>query len=140
MDRTTRDGLELLVPKTSLIKVPEGFFVCNPVEAQNVLSGARDAMPALFDLLEKETVASVRAVLGHWLFGYIHPYPDGNGRMARFVMNVMLASGGHPWTVIRVQDRDAYLAALESASIDKDIETFARFLAEQVARSLEQMV
>ena len=96
-------------------------------------------MPTLFDLLEKETVASVRAVLGHWLFGYIHPYPDGNGRMARFVMNVMLASGGHPWTVIRVQDRDAYLAALESASIDQDIEPFARFLAEQVARSLEQM-
>ena len=99
----------------------------------------RDAMPALFDLLEKETVASVRAVLGHWLFGYIHPYPDGNGRMARFVMNVMLASGGYPWTVIRVQDRDAYLAKLESASIDQDIETFARFLAVQVARSQEQM-
>ena len=99
----------------------------------------RDAMPALFDLLEEETVASVRAVLGHWLFGYIHPYPDGNGRMARFVMNVMLASGGYPWTVIRVQDRTAYLAALESASVDQDIESFARFVAEQVARSQEQM-
>lgn len=99
----------------------------------------RDAMPTLFDLLEKETVPSVRAVLGHWLFGYIHPYPDGNGRMARFVMNVMLASGGYPWTVIRVQDRTAYLAALEGASVDQDIEAFARFVAEQVVRSLEQM-
>ncbi len=82
---------------------------------------------------------SVRAVLGHWLLGYIHPYPDGNGRMARFVMNVMLASGGYPWTVIRVQDRDTYLAALENASIDQDIEPFARFVAEQVACSQEQM-
>jgi fido (protein-threonine AMPylation protein) len=54
----------------------------------------RDAMPAYFDLLEKETEPSVQAVLGHWLFGYIHPYPDGNGRMARFLMNVMLATGG----------------------------------------------
>ena len=70
----------------------------------------RDAMPALFDLLEVEPEPSVRAVLGHWLFGYIHPCPDGNGRMARFVMNTMLASGGDPWTVIRVEDRDAYLA------------------------------
>jgi Fic family protein len=51
----------------------------------------RDAMPAYFDLAEKETEPSVRAVL-HWLFGYIHPYPDGNGRMARFLMNAMLAS------------------------------------------------
>ena len=61
-------------------------------------------MPALFDLLENEIEPSVRAVLGHWLVGYIHPYPDGdgNGRMARFVMNVMLASGGYPWAVIRV--------------------------------------
>jgi fido (protein-threonine AMPylation protein) len=96
----------------------------------------RDAMPALFDLLEKETEPSVRAVLGHWLFGYIHPYPDGNGRMARFLMNVMLASGGFPWTVIRVEDRNAYLNALDRASIDMDIAPFAAFVAERVAWSL----
>ncbi len=98
----------------------------------------RDAMPALFDLLEHETERSVRAVLGHWLFGYIHPYPDGNGRLARFVMNAMLASGGYPWTVIRVEDRDDYLAALESASIDQDIGPFAQFLADRVAWSMQQ--
>jgi len=33
----------------------------------------RDGMAALFDLLEKETEPSVRAVLGHWTFGYIPP-------------------------------------------------------------------
>ena len=96
----------------------------------------RDAMPALFELMENETEASVRAVLGHWLFGYIHPYQDGNGRMARFVMNAMLASGGYPWTVIRVDDRDAYLNALEAASIGLDIEPFAKFVAQQVQWSL----
>ena len=100
----------------------------------------RDAMPTLFDLLESESEPSVRAVLGHWLFGFIHPYPDGNGRMARFVMNAMLASGGYPWTVIRVEDRGAYLAALESASTNQDIGPFARFVAERVQRSLEQAV
>lgn len=99
---------------------------------------AREAMPALFDLLEKETEPGVRAVLGHWLFGYIHPYPDGNGRMARFMMNVMLASGGYPWTVIRVRDRNAYLAALDSASIESDIKPFAAFIGERVRWSLEQ--
>jgi Fic/DOC family len=98
----------------------------------------RDAMPAFFDLLEKESEASVRAVLGHWLFGYIHPYPDGNGRIARFLMNVMLASGGYPWTVIRVEDRNAYLTALDRASIDVDISPFSRFLSDCVERSLKR--
>ncbi|HET9176854.1 MAG TPA: Fic family protein [Terriglobia bacterium] len=98
---------------------------------------AREAMPVLFDLLEKETEPGVRAVLGHWLFGYIHPYPDGNGRMARFLMNVVLASGGYPWTVIRVDDRDAYLTALDRASIEMDIRPFSAFVAERVRWSLE---
>ena len=93
-------------------------------------------MPVLFELMENETKTSVKAVLGHWLFGYIHPYQDGNGRMARFVMNAMLASGGYPWTVIRVEDRDAYLNALEAASIRLDIGPFAQFVAQQVQWSL----
>lgn len=98
----------------------------------------RDAMPALFDLLEEEKEPSVRAVLGHWMFGYIHPYPDGNGRMARFLMNAMLASGGYPWTVIRVEDRASYLRTLENASIESDIKPFAKFIAERVDWSIEQ--
>lgn len=98
----------------------------------------RDAMPALFDLLENEPHPGVRAVLGHWLVGYIHPYPDGNGRMARFLMNAMLASGGYPWTVIRVEDRDGYLSALDSASVDMDITPFTEFIAERVRWSLDR--
>jgi len=98
----------------------------------------RDAMPEFFDVLEKEPEPSVRAVLGHWLFGYVHPYPDGNGRMARFLMNVMLASGGFPWTVIRVVDRKAYLNALDRASIEMDIHPFTTFLVRRVEWRLER--
>jgi fido (protein-threonine AMPylation protein) len=94
-----------------------------------------DAMPALFDLLEEEAEPSVRAVLGHWIFGYVHPYPDGNGRVARFLMNAMLASGGYPWTVIRVDDRTSYLNSLESASVEGNIQPFAKFIAERVGWS-----
>jgi fido (protein-threonine AMPylation protein) len=97
----------------------------------------RDAMPALFDLFEQEEHASVRAVLGHWMFGYIHPFPDGNGRVARFLMNAMLASGGFPWTVIRLEERGAYMRALEAASVDQDIRPFADFVADCVRRGSE---
>jgi fido (protein-threonine AMPylation protein) len=97
-----------------------------------------DAMNALFDLIEKEKEVPARIVLGHWLFGYIHPYPDGNGRMARFLMNAMLASGGYPWTVIKVDDREKYMRALETASVDNDIKPFATFIAERVEWSMKQ--
>jgi hypothetical protein len=53
-------------------------------------------------------------------------------------MNVMLASGGYLWTVIRVRDRKAYLTALDRASIDMDIKPFAAFVAERARWSLEQ--
>ncbi|MBS1121836.1 MAG: filamentation induced by cAMP protein Fic [Deltaproteobacteria bacterium] len=94
-----------------------------------------DAMPALFDLIEKEPEPAVRAVLGHWLFGYVHPFPDGNGRIARFLMNTLLAAGGYPWTVIRVEDRTEYLGALETASAESDVQPFARFVAHQMQRT-----
>jgi len=57
----------------------------------------REVMPILFEMLEKnESNAGVGAVLGHFFFAYIHPYMDGNRRIARFLMNLMLASGGYP--------------------------------------------
>lgn len=96
----------------------------------------RDLMPAYFNLLRKESKASVRAVLGHFFFGFVHPYMDGNGRMARFLMNLMLASGGYPWTVVPVERRKEYMAALEDASVKQNVVPFAAFLADLVAISL----
>jgi fido (protein-threonine AMPylation protein) len=95
-----------------------------------------DAVPAFFDLLRDETHPAVRAVLGHFVFVYIHPYPDGNGRMGRFLMNLMLAAGGYPWIVIPVAERKTYMAALEQASVGEDIGPFARFLAALVDKRL----
>lgn len=96
----------------------------------------RDAMPILFELLENEPEASVRAILGHFVFVFIHPYMDGNGRMGRFLMNVMLASGGYPWTVIPVEKRAEYMKALEQASVEQDISTFSQFMAYLVKEGL----
>lgn len=96
----------------------------------------REAMPTFFELLITEEEPAVRAVLGHFIFVYIHPYMDGNGRMGRFLMNVMLASGGYPWTVIPFEERDTYMQALEAASIDNNIQPFAKFLAYLVKASL----
>lgn len=76
-------------------------------------------------------------MLGHWVFVYIHPYIDRNGRIGRFSMNVMLASGGYPWTIIPVEKRDDYMQSLEAASVHQDIKPFAVFLATLVKGNIE---
>ncbi len=87
-----------------------------------------DAMSTLFDLLKAEPEAPVRAILGHFMFTFIHPYMDGNGRLGRFLMNTMLASGGYDWIIIPVEKREKYLNALEKASVEADIEAFVKFI------------
>jgi Fic family protein len=104
-------------------------------ECVSLFDYVRDGMEALLECLAEETDAFVSAVLGHWLFSFIHPYMDGNGRMARFTMNLMLASGGYPWTVIRVEDRATYMAGLEKASVVDDLASFSNFVADSVRRS-----
>lgn len=92
----------------------------------------RELMPEFFELLQAETEPAVRVVLGHFVFVYIHPYMDGNGRMGRFLMNTMMAAGGYPWTIIPVERRAEYMAALETASVGQNISPFAEFLASLV--------
>ncbi|MCE8006912.1 Fic family protein [Aestuariivita sp.] len=90
----------------------------------------RDCMPVFFELLKAEDNPTVRIVLGHFIFVFVHPFLDGNGRIARFLMNVMMAAAGQPWTVIKLEQRGAYMTALETASVKGDIRPFAAFLAE----------
>jgi Fic family protein len=92
-------------------------------------NAVRECMPVLFELLEAEQVPAVRAVLGHFVFVYIHPYMDGNGRIARFLMNLMLASSGYVWTVIPVDQRTEYMKALEQASSSGDIGPIAALIS-----------
>jgi Fic family protein len=95
----------------------------------------QDCMPAFFDLLREEPEPSVRVVLGHFVFVYIHPYMDGNGRIGRFLMNVMLAAGGYSWTVIPIEKRNDYMSALESASVKQDIVPFSMFIGRLISKN-----
>jgi hypothetical protein len=104
-------------------------FISGSMHTPPGKEAVRDAMPVLFELLEQEENVAVRAILGHFIFVYIHPYMDGNGRIARFLMNLMFASGGYSWLIIPVEKRNEYMEALESASVDQDISKFANFIA-----------
>ena len=112
-------------------------YITNSMHVPLNSEAVRDAMPVLMELLAEESEASVRAVLGHFIFVFIHPYMDGNGRMGRFIMNLMLASGGYPWTVIPVQQRNKYMKSLEEASVNLNILPFVEFLSHLVNESMQ---
>ena len=52
------------------------------------------------------------------------------------LMNVMLAAGGYPWTIIPFDKRADYMNSLEIASVKQDIEPLALFLGGLVSDSL----
>ncbi len=57
----------------------------------------------------------VYAALLHHQFLAIHPFDDGNGRLGRILLNAVLIRHGFPPVVVKLAQRDAYVAALRRA-------------------------
>jgi Fic family protein len=96
-----------------------------------------DKVPALMRALcerlaNLKLTPAQRAVLVHWGFETIHPFADGNGRVGRLLLNLVLGAEGVPWVTIRAEERPVYFGALERAQADGDILPWARFLAKRV--------
>lgn len=94
--------------------------------------GLMNCMTALKECIDEEDSFPVKAILGHLLFVYIHPFIDGNGRTARFLMNFLFIIGGDNWVVIKQETRDRYMAVLESASVGKNIIPFVEFILDTI--------
>lgn len=78
----------------------------------------------------------VAAVAHTWLV-YIHPFIDGNGRVARLLMNLVLMRYGFPIAVITKDDRLRYYDALETSQTS-DLSGFVALIAECIRESLEE--
>ena len=113
-------------------------FIRNSKHSPPPKEAVIDAMEAFFDCLQNEPHPGVNAVLGHYFFVYIHPFMDGNGRIGRFIMNTLLASGGYPWTVIRVDNRRQYINALENTHSCFDLTEFALFVKKEMMTKIEK--
>lgn len=70
------------------------------------------------------------AALFHGKFEEIHPFEDGNGRVGRFLINVILMENKYPPLIIRKSQRISYLTALEKFD-KKHSETLERFILEK---------
>lgn len=66
----------------------------------------------------------------------IHPFSDGNGRIARMFVNLILLKNGYPPIFIKEVNRDEYLKRFELS--DDDIAPMLDFMADRLTESLEE--
>ncbi|MCY4324713.1 MAG: Fic family protein [Betaproteobacteria bacterium] len=69
-----------------------------------------------------------RAVFMKFLIAEVHPFADGNGRLARIMMNAELAAAGEERIIIPTVYRDNYLAALAALSHNRRAEPLIKVL------------
>ena len=81
--------------------------------------------------------AFINAIVAHTWLVYIHPFIDGNGRVARLLMNLILMRSGYPIAIITKEDRLRYYDALE-ISQTSDLSAFISLLSECIYESLEE--
>lgn len=101
-------------------------------------------MTALMDWYkEKKTSNDIHPVVlasqFHYRFIRIHPFDDGNGRIARLVMNFILMMYGFPPVIIKTEDKENYFSVLRSADLG-DIEPFINYISENLVNSLDIMI
>ncbi len=77
------------------------------------------------------------AAFAHHELVRIHPFVDGNGRVARLLCNLILMARGYPPIMMRVRDRRKYFDCLEKAHFG-NLKTFVDFIALRVEESLMQ--
>lgn len=85
----------------------------------------------------KELNLIALAAWTHAEFVRIHPYPDGNGRTARLIMNYQLLKNGFPAISIAKENRLEYFNALEAYAMEKKLEQFADMIAGLVEIQLD---
>lgn len=86
--------------------------------------------------LEKPTLHPlIVAATFHLRFVNIHPFDDGNGRMARLLMNLILMQAGYVPVVIQTNSKAEYLLALEKADAG-EAEDFIGLIGQNLIYSL----
>ena len=92
--------------------------------------------PAMSDLIDwyraREAAGEhpiITAATFHYRFVRIHPFDDGNGRMARLLMNLILIRHGYTVAIVQSDHRERYLQELERADRTEDLAQFIDYIA-----------
>lgn len=112
------------------------FNYCPPEQVASEM----DNLVALYEIHQSEHPA-ILAAWFHHAFSTVHPFQDGNGRVARLLASLILIKAGYfPFTVLREDARAKYIDALEKAD-NGEFEGLVRYFCEgqkkQISRALQ---
>lgn len=83
-----------------------------------------------YNVAKKQLRGFELAALVHLKFVKIHPFRDGNGRMARLLMNFVLLKARYPLLNIFNDEKTMYYLVLQKFDFDKKERSFIRYLVE----------
>jgi len=112
-------------------KVPVFISGSNyPVMPPQKIAAEMNKFVSWFNKMESKTHPVEFAALVHKKFVFIHPFIDGNGRLARLLMNLSLLRNQYSIAIIPAILRNEYISSLESAH--QDDSRFKEFIADRI--------
>lgn len=109
-----------------------GRFKTKPNRVGSTVFVAPDAILGTldrgFDIYRGLDAGFHRAVFMHFMVSEIHPFADGNGRLARIMMNAELVAANEERLVIPIVYRDNYIAAQRALSLGHTAEALVRMM------------
>ena len=102
-------------PNSVITRYGDRFDYASPEETPALMA---DLVAWYREAEARKTLSPVElAVIFHYRYIRIHPFEDGNGRMARLLVNFILARHGYPMIVVRSRNKQGYLEALHQADL-----------------------
>ena len=104
-------------------------------------------MKNLFNFItenEKEIHPLILSSIFHYYFVYIHPFSDGNGRMARFWVSLILTNWNSKFEYIPIESQiekfqDDYYNAIAKCHVDGESTFFIEFMLSQIDKILDEL-
>jgi Fic family protein len=141
---TVHAGTYKTRPNSVITRYGDRFEYASPEETPGLMTDLVD----WYNAAEREGRLSPveLAALFHYRYIRIHPFEDGNGRIARLMVNFILSRHDYPMIVVRSRKKSEYLEALHQADLSvgpvpsdgahaelKDIKPFMKYFNELVA-------
>ncbi|HEV8513963.1 MAG TPA: Fic family protein [Cyclobacteriaceae bacterium] len=87
---------------------------------------------------QSESVLSAISNFHYVFLNDIHPFADGNGRVARLIMNMQLMENGFPPILIKADQKEQYIQSLIDSEKDPDRTTLTQLLTENLIDQMNE--